>query len=112
MAMRSGRTRPNAKARHAFSVGRLHRTIQSYKSGKCVKLSVRDTGVGMDKIVRERAFEPFFTTKGFGTHRGLGLSSVYGIVANHNGFIDIDSIPGSGSTISIYLPALTDAEPV
>lgn len=82
------------------------------RAGKCVKLTVRDTGVGMDEIVRKRAFEPFFTTKGFGRHRGLGLSSVYGIIANHNGFVDIESIPAGGSTISIYLPALPDATPV
>ena len=79
--------------------------LQNIRSGRCVKLSVRDTGVGMDETVRKRVFEPFFTTKPIGSHRGLGLSAVYGIVANHNGVVDIESIPGSGTTVSIYLPA-------
>ena len=87
--------------------GREH--YQDARTGKCVKLTVRDSGIGMDDTVRKRAVEPFFTTKGLGQHRGLGLSSAYGIIANHNGFMDIDSIPESGTTISIYLPAAGDA---
>ncbi len=87
--------------------GREH--FKETHSGKCIRLTVRDTGVGMDDTVRKRVFEPFFTTKGIFNHRGLGLSSAYGIVANHNGFIDVESIPGSGTTIAIYLPAIPDA---
>ena len=83
--------------------------FQDARSNKCVKISIRDSGSGMDDNTRKRAIEPFFTTKGIGQHRGLGLSSAYGIIANHNGFIDIDSIPGTGTTITVYLPAAGDA---
>jgi len=88
-----------------YELNEACRRFQNMQTGKFIKLSVRDNGMGMDETVRKRAIEPFFTTKGIGKHRGLGLSSVYGIVSNHNGIIDIDSIPGSGTTISIYLPA-------
>lgn len=91
-----------------FELTEAREPFQETGSNKCVKLSVRDTGSGMDDNTRKRAIEPFFTTKGIGQHRGLGLSSAYGIIANHNGFIDIDSIPGTGTTISVYLPAAGD----
>lgn len=80
--------------------------FQDVRAGKCVKLTFRDTGIGMDDTVRKRIFEPFFTTKGFGRHRGLGLSSGYGIIANHDGMIDVDSIPGAGTTVRVYLPSV------
>ncbi len=72
---------------------------------KFVKVTIRDTGIGMDKTVCKRVFEPFFTTKEMGRHRGLGLASAYGIIANHDGFIDIDSVPDRGTTVTILLPA-------
>ena len=68
-------------------------------------LSVADTGHGMSEEVRARAFEPFFTTKDVGTGTGLGLAMVYGSVQQHGGRLEMDSVPGVGTTVRIHLPA-------
>ncbi|MBI9074160.1 MAG: PAS domain S-box protein [Desulfatibacillum sp.] len=74
------------------------------RPGKYVKVTVADTGEGMDEETRKRVFDPFFSTKGMGRGTGLGLSSAYGIIKNHGGFVTIWSEPGKGSSFSVFLP--------
>ncbi len=84
------------------------RTNPAARPGRFVRLAVTDTGAGMTDEEKEKAFEPFFTTKAKGT--GLGLAMVYGAVSQHNGFVGLTSDIGRGTTVEIFLPAVSSPE--
>ncbi|HUI11008.1 MAG TPA: PAS domain S-box protein [Bacteroidota bacterium] len=85
------------------------RSVLDGRQAEFVRIDVGDTGVGIDRAIRNRIFDPFFTTKEKGKGTGLGLATVYGIVKNHSGFINVESEIGEGTTFSVYIPAVDRA---
>ncbi len=83
-------------------------TQMGVNAGDYVRVTISDSGIGMDEKTKSRIFEPFFTTKPAVAAKGLGLAMVYGIVKNHEGAILVDSILGSGTKFTIYFPKYTD----
>ena len=83
----------------------LNRRFPEASETLYVSVRVADSGVGIDETTKKRIFEPFFSTKETGKGAGLGLAVVYGIIAAHAGFIDVESSPGRGATFSLFLPA-------
>ena len=87
----------------------LARTYPDARCESYARLSVRDTGTGMERATVECLFEPFFTTKEPGQGVGLGLSMVHGAVTQTGGFVTVDSEPGCGTTFKLYLPVYEEA---
>ncbi|XOF33907.1 MAG: DUF3365 domain-containing protein [Candidatus Electrothrix sp. YB6] len=80
------------------------------KSGSFVRLSVRDSGHGMDEVTMTRIFDPYFTTKEQGAGTGLGLAVIHGVVEDCNGFIEVESTPGEGTAFHVYLPSVEEGD--
>ncbi|HXT40860.1 MAG TPA: response regulator [Candidatus Angelobacter sp.] len=81
------------------------------RTGEFVRLTVRDTGCGMTPEIRSRIFEPFFTTKDVGKGTGLGLATVFGIVKQHQGWLEVESQVGVGTAVKVFLPAIPQSFP-
>ncbi|MBI5419795.1 MAG: PAS domain S-box protein [Deltaproteobacteria bacterium] len=93
------------RTRNADAEDERPASLRNAVPGPCVLLSVKDTGTGIPPSIRDRIFEPFFTTKDPGKGTGMGLSVVYGIVQGHEGAIDVESRPDTGTTFHVCLPA-------
>lgn len=89
------------------SVKSLKEVFPEATASDYVSIAVSDTGTGIDEVTRKKIFEPFFTTKPLGKGTGLGLSVVYGVMKGHNGFVDVRSEMGKGSTFTLYFPSAT-----
>jgi PAS domain S-box-containing protein len=96
------------RLRHQLVTESLSAFSQSVQPGDYVVLEVQDRGIGMTPEVADQAVNPFFTTKDVGQGTGLGLPMVFGIVQGHQGFLQIDSAPGKGTCVRLYLPRLLD----
>ncbi len=89
-----------------------HRADRGWgEPGDYVVLTVSDSGQGMDEATLQHIFDPFFTTKPVGMGTGLGLPMTYGLIKQHNGFVDVESVLGGGTTVSLYFPPYTGARP-
>jgi len=93
-----------AFATHVVAGADVKRRFPAAMAGEYLSIAVTDTGAGIDPALRERIFDPFFTTKEHGKGTGLGLTVAYGIIGSHDGYIDMQSEPGRGTTFRIYLP--------
>jgi len=88
-----------------ISIDQERLTPYRVKAGDYIKVTVADTGIGMDEKIQRKIFDPFFTTREMGRGTGLGLASVYGIIKNHEGFVNVDSQKDRGTQFEICLPA-------
>lgn len=91
---------------------KIHQRIPNAQPGDYVHIAVADTGKGMDEKTKSKIFDPFFTTKQKEVGSGLGLSVVYGIIGSYNGFVDVDSAVGRGTTMHVFFPLMTATKPV
>ncbi len=102
----------NSPSSHSpdFKIGLDSAMSTGLKTGRCVILTISDTGTGMDSKTQEHIFDPFFTTKEIGKGTGLGLSVIYGIIQSHGGYIACESQPDEGTTFKIYFPFVAEEQ--